>query len=99
MAVVEIIESSGVGARLHRALSRSTEYAEPFMVTAAALAIFGHPLFYLIWRFLIPQPFEDVSLRLAGSLVALRARRLRLTRLRRHGLRACHTPSLRPSPS
>ena len=65
------IEARTVGARLHRALSRSTEYAEPFIVTAAVLAVFGHPLFYVIWRFLIPQPFEDLSLRLVGSLVAL----------------------------
>ena len=71
MAVIEISESRKVGARLHRALTRSTEYAEPFIFTAAVLTVFGHPLFYLIWRFLIPQPFEDLSLRLVGSLLAL----------------------------
>lgn len=71
MAVIEILDGRKARAGLLRALSKSTEYADPFIVIAATLTVFGHPLFYVIWRFLIPQPFEDLSLRLLASLVAL----------------------------
>ena len=52
-------------------LKRSAEFAEPFMVTASTLAVIGHPLFYLIWTYWIPQPYENLMLRIVGSLVCL----------------------------
>ncbi|MBI3994151.1 MAG: adenylate/guanylate cyclase domain-containing protein [Candidatus Lambdaproteobacteria bacterium] len=52
-------------------LQRSAEFAEPFMVTASTLAVIGHPLFYVIWTYWIPQPYENLGLRALGSLVCL----------------------------
>ena len=54
-----------------RALARSTQYAEPFMVTLAIIGIVGNPLFYLVWTLLIPQPFEDLGVRLAISALCV----------------------------
>lgn len=54
-----------------RALTRSAQYAEPFMVTLAIIGIVGNPLFYLVWTLLIPQPFESIWLRLAVSAVCV----------------------------
>ena len=54
-----------------RALARSAQYAEPFMVTLAIIGIVGNPLFYLVWTLLIPQPFEDLGVRLAISAVCV----------------------------
>ena len=54
-----------------RALARSAQYAEPFMVTLAIIGIVGNPLFYLVWTLLIPQPFEDLGIRLAISALCV----------------------------
>lgn len=50
-------------------LARSAEFAEPFMVTVALIGLVCHPLFYLIWSYAIPQPYENLALRLFGSAV------------------------------
>jgi len=50
-------------------LARSAEFAEPFMVTVALIGLVCHPLFYLIWSYAIPQPYESLALRLFGSAV------------------------------
>ena len=56
---------------LDRTLIRSVENASPFMVSAAWLALVGHPIFYIIWRYLFPQPYENLPLRIIGSLLCL----------------------------
>lgn len=58
----------GVVARI---LAASVEIAAPFMVTAALLAVFAFPLFYVVWRYVFPQPYENLWLRLGGSLLCL----------------------------
>ena len=52
---------------LGRLFGRSTRFAEPYIVTAALIGIFGNPIFYLVWHDLIPQPYESLPLRLAAS--------------------------------
>jgi class 3 adenylate cyclase len=71
MTVIDIIGKRGIFSKLNRMLAKSTESAEPFIVMASLLAVFGHPLFYLIWKYLIPQPYENLSLRLLGSLLCV----------------------------
>ena len=56
---------------VRRALSRSAETAEPFMVTAGVLGLAGQPLFYLIWRFVFPQPYENLAVRLIGAALCV----------------------------
>lgn len=58
-----------LGAR--RSLARSAETAEPFMVTAGVLGLAGQPLFYLIWRFVFPQPYEDLTVRMIGAALCV----------------------------
>jgi class 3 adenylate cyclase len=58
---------------LRRALARSVEAAEPFMVTAGVLGLCGQPLFYGIWRYVFPQPYESLGLRIAAGLICLPA--------------------------
>jgi class 3 adenylate cyclase len=63
----------GLQTAVRRALTRSAETAEPFMVTAGLLGLCGQPLFYLIWRFVYPQPYENLTVRLVGAALCLPA--------------------------
>lgn len=56
---------------LRQRLARSAEFAEPFMVTVALIGLVGHPLFYLIWSYAFPQPFENLTFRLLASAICL----------------------------
>lgn len=62
---------SSLGQAVGHALRRSARNAEPFMVTAGILVLFVHPVFYMIWRYVFPQPYENLTLRLVGMLLAL----------------------------
>ena len=53
------------------ALRQSARNAEPFMATAGILVLIVHPLFYIIWRYIFPQPYENLTLRLVGMVLAL----------------------------
>ena len=69
------VDSANAGRRwnnwLDRTLVRSVENASPFMGSAAWLGLFGHPIFYVVWWNLFPQPYENLPLRLLGSLLCL----------------------------
>jgi class 3 adenylate cyclase len=54
-----------------RLLARSAEFAEPFMVTVALIGLVCHPLFYLIWSYVFPQPYENLALRLLASVICI----------------------------
>jgi len=56
-----------------RSLAQSAETAEAFMVTAGLLGLVGQPLFYLIWRYVFPQPYENLTLRMIGSALCVPA--------------------------
>lgn len=56
---------------LARFIEESAAFAEPFMVTAGLLAVIGQPLFYVIWRYLIPQPYENLFLRLMSATLCV----------------------------
>ncbi|MDX1376551.1 MAG: adenylate/guanylate cyclase domain-containing protein, partial [Burkholderiales bacterium] len=62
---------SAAGGALARLLVRSAEFAEPFMATAALIGLVGHPLFYLIWSAVFPQPYENLALRIVGGAICL----------------------------
>jgi len=54
-----------------RLLLRSAEFAEPFIVTVGLIGVVGHPLFYLIWSYVFPQPYENLALRMFASAVCI----------------------------
>lgn len=52
---------------MQRSLSNSAHQ----LVAVGAIAFVGFPLFYVIWAFWLPQPYENLPLRLIGSLLGL----------------------------
>lgn len=57
--------------RLYTSLERSVEYALPNMTLIGTMGVIGFPLFYFVWAYWAPQPYESLFLRLAGSLLLL----------------------------
>ncbi len=45
-------------------IRRAYEYAEPNLTIYAILAVFGFPIYFIVWDVLIPQPHENLGLRL-----------------------------------
>jgi signal transduction histidine kinase len=60
--------------KLYRRLSRSivdaSFCATPKMFIFGAISTAGFPLFYYVWAYLFPQPYENLSLRLACSAIS-----------------------------
>lgn len=57
--------------RLRSAMRQSATYSRPNMQLFALLAVVAHPVYYLCWTELSPQPFESVWMRIASVAVAL----------------------------
>jgi two-component system CAI-1 autoinducer sensor kinase/phosphatase CqsS len=66
--VIELLTKSY--RRLYRSVAVSSVYAIPKMFFFGAVAAAGFPLYYYVWVYLFPQPYENLSLRLAGSVIA-----------------------------
>lgn len=58
-------------ARLARSIRQSAEFAKPNLVFIGLVGVIGFPLYYLIWQFIFPQPYENLMLRLIGCLLFL----------------------------
>lgn len=56
---------------LKHKLNTIVEHAEPNLPMIGMLGSIGYPLFYMVWRYLIPQPYENLSLRLAEAVISL----------------------------
>ncbi|GAB3675246.1 sensor histidine kinase [Salinisphaera aquimarina] len=57
--------------RFTASMQQSAAYSRPNMQLFALVAVVAHPLYYLFWTELSPQPFESVWLRLFSVIVAL----------------------------
>src|SRR5699024_479593 len=57
--------------RLHFALAQSAEYSKPNMLLVGLVAVIGFPLYYVIWKFIFPQPYENLPLRLLGAALCV----------------------------
>jgi two-component system, CAI-1 autoinducer sensor kinase/phosphatase CqsS len=57
--------------RLQTAIFTRARYSEPKMRWMGALGVFGFPVYYFVWTFVVKQPYESLSLRLFGSLLFL----------------------------
>jgi two-component system CAI-1 autoinducer sensor kinase/phosphatase CqsS len=53
---------------LKNRLKKVTKYIEPNIVFVGAVGAFGFPLYYLIWQYLFPQPYENLFLRIVGTI-------------------------------
>ena len=47
----------------------SFEYAQPNIRVIGIMGVIGFPLFYFVWRYGFPQPYENLWIRLLGSLI------------------------------
>lgn len=53
--------------RLMQSIELSVHYSTPKFSAVGALAVLGFPLYYWIWKYVFPQPYENLWLRLFGS--------------------------------
>ena len=56
---------------LDDSMQRSLTNSSHQLVAVGAIAFIGFPLFYFVWAFWFPQPYENWELRLIGSLLGL----------------------------
>lgn len=61
---------TGLGRRLWHSVVESTQDAEPKMFIFGLFGLFGFPLYYWIWTYLFPQPYENLPLRLACVVIS-----------------------------
>ena len=47
----------------------SFEYAQPNIRVIGIMGVIGFPLFYFVWSYGFPQPYENLWIRLLGSLI------------------------------
>lgn len=52
---------------LYDNMVRNTEYLTPRFGWFGSIAAIGFPLYYVVWHYLFPQPYENLPLRLLGS--------------------------------
>lgn len=58
-----------VASSLRESAQDSLRHSRNNLAAIAALGCFGFPLYYVIWRVLFPQDYEDLTLRLIGSAI------------------------------
>lgn len=56
---------------LDHSMERSLSNSSHQLVAVGSIAFLGFPLFYFIWVYCFPQPYENLTLRLVGSLLGL----------------------------
>ncbi|MFA6921218.1 MAG: HAMP domain-containing sensor histidine kinase [Gallionella sp.] len=55
--------------RAYAAMELHAQYFEPRFLPFGLVAVTGFPLYYFIWHYLFPQPYENLPLRLAGCVL------------------------------
>lgn len=50
-------------------IERNTQYIEPRIMVISIIAAICFPLYYIIWHYIFPQPYENLWLRLLGSVL------------------------------
>ncbi|MGX9522416.1 hybrid sensor histidine kinase/response regulator [Vibrio mediterranei] len=52
-------------------IKRTYEYAAPNITLVAWMGILGFPLYYVIWKYVFPQPYESELLRTIGAIMLI----------------------------
>lgn len=55
----------------HASLLKSYRANERISAPIALCGVFGMPLYYVFWHYIFPQPYEDLNLRLLGSMLCV----------------------------
>lgn len=56
---------------IYTSLERSAHHSEHQIVAVGLVGFVGFPLYYFIWSELLPQPYENLGLRLVGSILCM----------------------------
>jgi signal transduction histidine kinase len=56
---------------LFRSIERSARYSWPRFVLLGAFGTIGFPLYYIVWHNLFPQSYENLPLRIFGTIICL----------------------------
>ena len=56
---------------LIKTMDQDTLYAQYNILAAGWIGFIGHPLYWYIWVYIFPQPYESAFLRFSGSVVCL----------------------------
>ena len=59
-----------LASHLESAAHQSVRYARPNMAAIASGAVFGYPIYYVVWSFLFPQDYVNLLLRMIGGSIA-----------------------------
>ncbi|MDL5028074.1 response regulator [Vibrio sp. TMPB1044] len=51
------------------AIRKVYQYAEPNLTLVGWMGLVGFPIYYIVWEFLFPQPYENLALRLFCSVL------------------------------
>ena len=57
--------------KLQLLIEHSSEYAEPQLAAIGLFGFVGFPLFYIVWEYIFPQPYESFTLRMIGCVLCL----------------------------
>ena len=60
-----------INQKLNRKLIEIVGHAEPIIPHIGIFACLGYFVFYIVWKYLIPQPYENLGLRTAGALITI----------------------------
>jgi two-component system CAI-1 autoinducer sensor kinase/phosphatase CqsS len=50
-------------------IERNTQYIEPRITVISIIAMIGFPLYFVIWSYIFPQPYENLWLRFLGTIL------------------------------
>ena len=61
----------GYARKLADRFNQDLRYITPALPGIGAFGLMGFPLYYLIWSYIFPQPYENLPLRIVGALFGL----------------------------
>lgn len=56
-----------LAAIVNASIARNTKYIEPRIMVISMIATVCFPLYYIVWHYIFPQPYENLTLRLVGA--------------------------------
>lgn len=65
-----VVWDSGVR-RMLESVAQSAEYSRPNMALVGTVGLLGHPLYFVIWAYIFPQPYESGPLRAFAALLCI----------------------------
>ena len=64
-------ESGERNRKLRQSATEILEHAKPNITIIGLLCVAGFPLYYIVWKYIFPQPYETILLRLSISVLGM----------------------------